>query len=527
LNGVNGIVAGKSLTFRTTSISARPVISLAEDSIMSNMNGRTDLKPKLYIDFGKPIANNTLAMSNIKLNGNDLPEDSTLDFDADMQNAVLTFSSDLEEALDCTLSIKEYTDEDNGKINSTEFAFRTMPPENLPGSGTIDDPFRVYHQNHLKQLNNTTPINYLQGGFFFKQIDDITLVGEWSPIGKDIGPFTGNYNGNGKTISNIIVTNGSYEYPAALFNKINSSSFSNLTLKDADIFGQDYSSVFCGYLENSLVENVKVEGNISIETPNGNNPIGVIAGNSTNNTIRNVSVTGNINLSKNEEYLGGYHGGIIGWSNGSDISYCYVDSPEGVIKGEWNVGGLIGYSDNQTKVNNCYARINLEARSQGVGGLIGQSGSTVNNCYSDCQITSTNTGNAYAGGLIGRAYTGPISNCYASGSIFLNADYSKYVGVLLGESNEAVLNNSFSTVKITVRDSYSYDGNLDCYNPDDTRTPLWDEFDPNSFTYEYVYDSSGTNYYGTGYKTTLNWNTAYWFNLTEGGFPKLIGLPNR
>ena len=449
-------------------------------------------------------------------------------------NLTQIFTSDLEEALDCTLTIKEYTDEDNGSISPTEFAFRTMPPDIMPGSGTIDDPFRVYHQNHLKQLANTTPINYLQGGFFFKQIDDIALVGDWDPIGKEIGDFTGNYNGNNKTISNLKISKDAYSTYEALFNKINNSSITNLTLRDADIFGQDYSSVLCGKMTDSTIENVKVEGNISIETPYSNNPIGVIAAWAENSNIRKVSITGNINLSKNEDYAGGFHGGLLGYSIGCDISYCYVDSPEGLIKGEYNVGGLVGYSDRNSKINNCYSRININARSQGVGGLLGYCGSVVNNCYSDCQITTTNADTTYAGGLVGRASGSNISSCYASGNILLKANFANYVGVLLGELNDAIVSDSFSTVVINVGESYSYNGDPICYNPSDpSGTPLWNKFvavdpyDSSTWTYDYVYNTSDTNYSGNGYQTTLNWNTAHWFDLTEGSLPKLIGLPNR
>ena len=529
-NGVNGVVNGKSLSLKTEKINARPVISLAEDSIMPNMNGRTALKPKFYIDFGKPIASKTLVLSNIKLNGVNLPEGSSLDFDANMQNVAINFANDLEEAIDYTLSIKEYTDEDNGIINSTEFAFRTKPSDNLPGSGTIDDPFLVYHQNHLKQLGNTTPINYLQGGYFFKQIDDITLVGEWDPIGKNIGPFTGNYDGNDRTISNLKISNGNSSFYAALFNSMDRSSISNLTLRNADIFGQDNSAFLCGYIENSIIENIKVEGNISIETPWENNPIGVIGGYSYDTTFRDVSVTGVVNLSKNENYAGGYHGGLIGYCVKCNFSNCCVDSPEGIIKGRYNTGGLIGGSDNDTTINNCYTRTNLKVYDQAVGGLIGQCGSVVNNSYSDCQITTTQNSLTYAGGLIGRAYEGcKITNCYASGSLLLDTDYANYVGVFIGELSLAEVNNSFSTVKINVGESYVYNGNDDCYNPEDSSgTPLWHKVDYTIPLRIYIYNTDGTNYFGTGYDPSiLNWNTAYWYNLSNGSFPKLIGLPNR
>ena len=112
-----------------------------------------------------------------------------------------------------------------------------------------------------------------------------------------------------------------------------------------------------------------------------------------------------------------------------------------------------------------------------------------------------------------------ISNCYASGTIYLG-DLSQNISTLVGINN-GTGNNCFSTVKISVGESYVYDGGSYNYNPNAAGTPLWIK---NS---AYVYDSDGTNYFGTGYNTTLNWSSAHWFNLTQDGFPKLIGLPNR
>ena len=144
----------------------------------------------------------------------------------------------------------------------------------------------------------------------------------------------------------------------------------------------------------------------------------------------------------------------------------------------------------------------------------------VDNSYADCNISPKEEGNSIyiCGGLIGviAMNSTTISNCYASGTIYLG-NLSNYIGTLIGINN-GTANNSFSTVKMSVGDSYTYDGSNDGYNPNAAGNPLW-------FRYSaYVYDSDGTNYFGTGYNTSLNWSSAHWFNLTEGGFPKLIYL---
>ena len=543
-NGVNGVASGKTLSFNTEKISARPVITLAEDSIMPNMNGRTSLKPNFYIDFGKPIASTSLALNNIKLNGTDLPEGCILDFDADLQNAVLKFTNDLEEAIDYNLTLNSYTDEDNGVINSVDFSFRTMPPEIMPGSGTIDDPFLVYTQNHLKQISNSTPFSYYNGSYFFKQMDDINITEYWIPIGdEDYHEFNGNYDGNNKVISNLRINGGDNLYKVGLFGIINNGSISNLTLRNVDLIGKcDGIAPVAGYFINSVAENIKIEGNINIsfaEISNWNTS--GFVGKAENSKIRKVSVIGNLNIAKDDTNLGSYRGGIAGYTNnGCEISDCLVDSPNGIIRGSYYVGGLVGVCEN-SKISNSYAQTNLKVHASSVGGFAGGiDGSTIENCYSNCNLFSeanNNTNCNTCGGFSGscrEGYYGEktiISSCYASGTLNLKSSESykcaSTIGTFIGyiENNNIEVNNSFSTVNIFVDNNYVFSDNAyhSNYNPEMLSTPIWYTYETNA----YVYNSDGTNHCGSGYKTTLNWNTAYWFNLVEGGFPKLIGLPNR
>ena len=122
-------------------------------------------------------------------------------------------------------------------------------------------------------------------------------------------------------------------------------------------------------------------------------------------------------------------------------------------------------------------------------------------------------------------YTSTLSNCYASGTLLLDCYKSDSVGTLIGciSSSDTQINNSFTTVNISVGENYAYSGDPKCYNPDNAGKSLW--YDQS--TLAYVYNSNGTNYFGAGYQTTLDWNTAYWHNLVEGGFPKLIEFQNR
>ena len=536
-SGFDAVLDNTTLKFKTQSLAITPVLSFADDNIKPKLNNRVVLKPNIYIDFGKPVANTSLALSNIKLNGADLPEGSSLDFEANMQNATLSFSNDLETFTDYTLSITSYSDDDKALINSVNLAFKTVPPVDIPGAGTIDDPFRIYCEDHLKKLSQTSPINYLMGNYFFKQMDDITLYSDWSPIGQEyVGSFNGKYDGNNMTISNIKIIDYQQQ-GASLFGNINNGSVSNLTLRNVDITSK-YPTIaaLCGYLANSIVENIKIEGNINLSSQWGNGNMGGLAAIANNSIIREVSITGNLNINKNNPDLGNTIGGLIGgistYGEGTcEVSDCCVDSPDGEIEGTYYVGGLAGAVPGKAKITNSYARIKIQINNSYLGGLFGivygNFNTSIENCYSDCQMTVIPTDYTYqVGGLIGDiGKDSNISNCYASGSIFIDFNTANMIGVLVGQKKDdtAQINNSFSTVTISVKDSYAFNGNNTCYNPDAAGTPLWYNTDTDS----YVYDSDGTNHCGSGYKTTLNWSTVYWFNLIEGGFPKLIGLPNR
>lgn len=527
-NGFDAVTENTTLKFKTQSHVATPVLNVMEESIKTKLNNRVVLQPKFYIDFGKPIASTSLALANFKLNGNDLPDGCSLDFERNMQNAILSFSSDLESFTDYKLSITSYSDEDNALINTDEIAFKTVPPVDITGAGTIDDPFCKYCEAHLRKLNEMSPVNYRCGSYFFKQMDDITIYDEWVPIGEMYyDQFNGNYNGNNKTIYDLKISDGSY--CSALFNTVKNGSISNLNFKKVNILGDYYSCVLCGNLSDSIVENINIEGDISINTKTTGNTNSAFIAYAENSTIRKVNLTGKIEVCKDVVSTGNYLGGLIGYVVNCDISDCYVDSPEGYLKGAANVGGLLGYVT-KSKITNCYARINVQSDNLGVGGLIGfGTNLTVNNCYSDCQIKILITylyGSSYSyGGLIGDMYTSTLSNCYASGTLLLDCYKSNSVGTLIGciTSSDTQINNSFTSVNISVGENYAYSGETACYNPDNAGKSLW--YDQS--TLAYVYNSNGTNYFGAGYKTTLDWNTAYWHNLVEGGFPKLIEFQNR
>ena len=132
----------------------------------------------------------------------------------------------------------------------------TMPAYS-GGSGTQKDPWIISSVKDLQLLANTINDGKAAGfdadssnignyyGYYFKHTTDLDLssIASWDPIGYsgDYGfYFAGNYDGGGYTISNAKSTGkndvGRYA-TAGIFGWVRKGSVSNLTVKNADFFG--------------------------------------------------------------------------------------------------------------------------------------------------------------------------------------------------------------------------------------------------------------------------------------------------
>ncbi|NQX80404.1 MAG: hypothetical protein HRT66_00195 [Flavobacteriaceae bacterium] len=210
----------------------------------------------------------------------------------------------------------------------------------------------------------------------YRNIDDIEkfTVGEgFKPLGDSYNnSFRGSFDGNNKTISNLMINTPDTDN-VGLFGFSVGSSIENLGLIDC---------------------NIEAENNVA-------GLIGLIGGKV---TIRNSYVTGNITANDNV-------GGFVGASDdGLDIydSYSVVD-----ITGNEYLGGLAG--DNyKTNITSSYSKGSITGNSY-LGGLMGDSSySTVDESYSENDILGE--GN-YNGGLVGSITRLIITKSYATGSV--------------------------------------------------------------------------------------------------------------
>ncbi len=168
------------------------------------------------------------------------------------------------------------------------------------GQGTQSSPYLIENADDLMQMSQYVNDNYLNtkyGNAFYLQTSDIDLSNcDFTPIGNEGTPFNGQYNGGYHSITGLNVN--------------------------------ENHSGFFGYVQNTRIENLIIEGNI----------------------------TGGITA-----------GGIVGYSSESvEITQCAFN---GDIHSQIS-GGLIGQANQLAKISSCYH--NGSVAGSIAGGLIGQ-----------------------------------------------------------------------------------------------------------------------------------------------------------
>ena len=189
---------------------------------------------------------------------------------------------------------------------------------------------------------------------------DIDLEGvEWTPIGsayKDHG-FMGNFDGNGKTIKNLQMTNlapdtDGYVY-AGLFgvtegtDKDNSNFIKNLTIENVNIQTNGHIvAAAIAYPYYTKLENITVKGNVNIK--GGDYTSGVLAYTRRCVDANNITIAANDGSSiEGKSTVGGVISDIQ-MNGGLTANYSNFAASGLTIKANQLVGGIAGIISNQT-----------------------------------------------------------------------------------------------------------------------------------------------------------------------------------
>ena len=161
-----------------------------------------------------------------------------------------------------------------------------------------------------------------------KLVDDIYLGGKsWTPIGNVVSvpsvAFHGTFDGNGKTIHDLNVSDNTPNYSTAgLFGSLVSATIKDLTIENAVVKSNHYAGVICGYSEGeSTIQNCKVSNAIVTSAPE-------LLGAKWDN--------------------GDKVGGIAGYIVSAEVNGCTVENA--AIQGYRDLGGIVGYANTTSKV---------------------------------------------------------------------------------------------------------------------------------------------------------------------------------
>jgi len=290
------------------------------------------------------------------------------------------------------------------------------------GSGTPEDPFIVYDVETLNRVGKGVG-EYISWNLsaHYIMISDVILpvvaVGEsnFFRVGTILNAFTGSFNGQGYTITNLTI-NANSDYLGMFASVAAVGVVKDLGLINVNVSGNSHAASIVG-LNNGTILNCYTIGSVT-----GNSQIGGMIGENTG-TVLNCYFIGNVTSSS---FGSARTGGIVGVNSGV-ISNCYFD---GNVNGSSNVGGVAG--ENHNIISNCYFKGNVTGPSGNTGGIVGENTATVTNCFS----TSNVTGGYSVGGIAGNnTGTGTVTNCFSTSNVT-----GGWVGGIVGENTGTVAN---------------------------------------------------------------------------------------
>lgn len=450
------------------------------------------------------------------------------------------------------------------------------------GNGSAVSPYQIANYEDLEAISYADCFSegdvYYGDAFevdaYFVQVADIDLTmyyewssnDQWSPIGgiyndwedefEDIdggygegagGAFDGQYDGQDHSIINIHIEDTGFEHREGygLFGHTENATIENLAIEvyvdvnsywDEDInydyFDQDYNDFyynegFTGWWDVDDSEYIFLSGengywDYEIDTCWYASDIGGLIGHAEDTVVRDVDAVVDIRGAVNV-------GGLIGEADGSDSGTKIINSTvTGTVEadslcGSENIGGMIGYAQDDAEVINSSADVDVNSLNEEddmyerydideshtydqrdwdtgldpdghnsysvtedaynndrfdfldedhIGGLIGESEDTL-------IINTNSTGDVDAyysddvGGLVGHANDTSIVDSSASGNVRVIGDMDAIGGLvgMIEDDGDArnVIQNSFATGDVTALDSESVGGLLgEAYDDDET-----------------------------------------------------------
>ena len=298
-------------------------------------------------------------------------------------------------AIEFTVEVDEWVEEDvnaDAKVDySYDSAANIAQVENANGLQEIAAAI-----NEGTIANDATIV--LNGDIDLSDITTRSVESNWTPIGTSENPFIGTFDGNGKTIKNMVINGGS-QSNIGFFGVTMNGEIKNVTFENAKVSGRLNVGVVAGTPYTSKYTNITVEGHVEVD---GMAYVGAVGGknayaNWTNVTV-NVDETSYVNANsvENGTAYRTYVGGVVGFNGEGGHTFSNIYSNINVKGSTCDVGGLFGIAHYGNKFESCVCEGDVEiyaaseeAEAQEIGGIAGVWHPASDVVMNNCSFTGT------------------------------------------------------------------------------------------------------------------------------------------
>lgn len=394
----------------------------------------------------------------------------------------------------------KYNGGTNTEVTVAGVVVKEAAARGLAGEGTAESPYLISNLAKLMWFAEDVIAGDNYAGKFVKLTADIDLNSEpWTPM----TTFNGTFDGNSKTISNLVV-NGEGKSNQGFFGQTNNGEIKNLTINNAKVTGRLSVGVVAGTPFTSKYTDIKVTGHVEV---NGMAYVGGVGGKNAYANWTNITVDVDAdsyvaaNSVENGTAYRTYVGGVIGFNGEGGHTFKNISSNIKVIGSTQDIGGIFGilhYNNNAEDIT-FTGSVEAPADATEVGAIAGvwhnQKGTDVeiNNIVSEGSVKVGDT--VVEGAVIGGAYKPENVTPSTSGSLKIDGEEMWLSVAKIGD-----------TTYRTVADA------LAAAQGGETVTLLWNEGDPAIAMNGAVY---GKNVTITG-TATVDWDKNYLF-VGRGG----------
>lgn len=342
------------------------------------------------------------------------------------------------------------------------------------GTGTAEDPFVIQNAEQLKAFRDNVNAGNTFAGKTIELTADIDLNNtEWTPIGTNEHPFSGSFDGQNHTVSNLKITNaGSYN---GLFGKVvgitdgasfkttanevwNAEAYTlsnceesqfktiikDFTIDHFSVMTGEYGAAAIGWAENAYLSKISVSnGSVNDNNAAEKGKIAAVVGVSAKNMVYDQLTT-----AEGVQVVGGKHSvaGIV-----SSIQRGNNGQPHLVV---------IKNCVNNAKVS--WSNGNKTGGGYPIAGIVANAGScsglevVIYQCTNNGQVVANECD--YACGIVGQAgdWVKAIYDCHNTGAIEAEAAIG-VAGICITENTPAIACSNSGTLTNSAEGGHTYD----------------------------------------------------------------------